>query len=506
MAARKESDAVLKGIADSINKFETARKDAIENSWDLYLCNHARFFPQFEGESSEDYKRRLKEDAYEMNFLRRIVDEYTGYLYGRDVRRAVKSKKAQDVFGLHWKRQCMRKFMQGIKVTGGVTGTGYAVARYVPSAFPRHDPIPIRYEPVDSAFVTLVWNPANPTEVREVIISYYFDEVTGVAMVDRFRGSKGLPLQYVEYITDEDWLIWVDGKLQNGRNGEPDLMNWRAWGGANPTGSVKSVFTVYPNYQIHGSAYGLSDIKDAIPLNLKLDQRKSDEGSIISYHGLPLAVADFDIDDVIRGSRRLVQIPKGGTFKYVTWDNNLDASLQHCDRLLTDLMVMSRLPKATFFSEGMQQLRSAPALAIAFAPARSAVIMQQTTYGQAERERIQGDFAILRTMHGQRYDTDECEVLYPEKFLPIDTFVETEMLRTRRELGLDSWPDQLKAEHPDWDEERIRKHMEECRRDPVFGKGAVGSLFGSPGQKSAEQEIGARAGSAEGANDGGQNS
>lgn len=492
-------DAILKSISDLLSKDESKRKSHIENSWDMYLCSHSKFFPRFEGETYADYVQRLKNDAYSINFVRRIVDEFTGYLYGRDVRRQLKDKSAQAVFELHWKRMHMQKYMQGIKTTGGVTGTAYTLARYMPSLFPKGDPIPLVYEPVDAAFVTLVWNPANPLEVREVIISYYFDESSGIAQVDTFRGHSKLPRHYVEYITDEEWLIWIDGRLQNGRDGQPDLMNWELYQGANPTGSLSAAFTVYRNYEVHGSAYGISDIKDAIPLNLKLDERKSDEGSVIGYHGLPLAVADFDIDNVIRGARRMVQIPPDGKFEYVTWDNDLSASLAHCHDLRQMLMVMSRLPEAAFFSEGMRQLRSAPALEIAFAPARSAVIMQQSTYGAAERERVKGDFLILRKLHNKSFASDEVEILYPDKFLPIDTFVETEMLRTRRELGLDSWQDQLLREHPKWTEKELKAHMDRCREDPLFGKGGVGALFGSPGEKSAEQDRRGRAGNAEGA-------
>jgi hypothetical protein len=479
---------VFQNIADLIQEDEQKRIVAIQNSVELYLCNHAQFFPQFEGENGKDYAKRLADDAYAINFLRRIVDTFTAYLYGMPVARQCTDERADKLMQRLWKRQNMQLYMQKRKKDGGICGTAYTVARFRPDLFEKDETIPIIYEPVDPAFVTVRFDPAYPTRIRAAIIHYLFDESSGVSQVDRYKGDTRTPHDYVEYITDDEWLVWIDGKLQDGKNGERDIMNWELYEGANPVGSVNAVFTVYRNYEIDWVPYGLSDIKDAIPLNLKLDQRKSDEGAIISYHGLPLFVVDFDMTNVRRGSRRTLEIPAGGQAEYKTWDNNIEASLKHCTQLVRDELAVSRLPEAALFSEGMRNLRSAPALELAFSPAREAVNEQRTTYGDAEARRTAGDLLILERMHGLREIEDKSmEILWPKKFLPVDTFIEIETLRQRRELGLDSWDDQLKLEHPDWDDDDIAKHKAKCEKDPLFKSNSSGGFF-SPGEKSAQQE------------------
>lgn len=481
-----EYQAVLAGIMELVAENETARIQAIENSFQMYNCRHADFFPRFEAEEDADYKKRIRLDAYNINYTRRIVDTLTAYLYGQEIERKCEDSAADKLMVEHWRRTNIMLYMLGIKRTGAIAGTGYTVARWVPNDMPGTK-IPIRYVAVDPAYVTLVFDPAEPTRVREVVIHYLYDDITGVTMVDRHRGNKKVPHSYVEYITDTKHLIWIDGKLQDGRDGQRDLMNFAKFGGENPFGSVDVVFTVYRNYKINQCVYGISDIKDVIPLNLKFDERKTDEGIVIGYHATPALVGDFEMDELIRGGNRMWQKPQGRDLDYLVWNNDISASIQHSDRLLVDLITMGRLPEAALRAEGLKQLRSAPALELAFAPAKGAIKEQRVTYGDAEVRRIQGDLTMMEVLGGKRFPNKNVELVWPHKFLPIDSFVEIETSRVRRELGLDTWEQQLKREYPNMSDEEMEKHMEQCKADPLFGKGG-GSFFSSPAEKSAEQE------------------
>ena len=481
-----EYPEVLASIMELVAESEFERIQAIENSFAMYNCQHAQFFPRFEAETDDDYKHRIKLDAYNINFVRRIVDTLTAYLYGNEIERKCEDAKANELMTEHWRRTNIMLYMLGIKRTGAISGTGYTVARWLPEDMPGTK-IPIRYVPVDPAYVTLVFDPAEPTRVREAIIHYLYDDVTGVTMVDRHRGNKLTPHSYVEYITDKEHLVWIDDQLQDGRNGQRDLMSFEQFGGKNPFGSVDVVFTVYRNYKINQSVYGISDIKDVIPLNLKLDERKTDEGIVISYHSVPALVGDFEMDELIRGGNRMWQIPQDRKLDYLTWNNDIKASIQHSDKLTRDLITMGRLPEAALFAEGIRQLRSAPALELAFAPAKEAIKEQRTTYGDAEVKRIQGDLTMMEVLGGKRFPNKNVELVWPHKFLPIDSFVEIETSRTRRELGLDTWEQQLKREYPNMTDEQMKEHMEQCKADPLFGKSG-GSSFSSPAEKSVEQE------------------
>jgi hypothetical protein len=492
-------DIVLANVMDLVDQSERERFRSYADAWSMYLDKHEKFFPRFDGEDDRDYTYRIRYESYSLNFIRRIVDTITTYLYGRDVSRKCLDPTAQKAMNKLWLRTHMKLFMQGVKTIAGVTGTSYVIARYLPTKFPKKDLIPIRYEVVDSIYVTLIFDPAVPTHMKEVIIHYAFDGKSGVAVVDQYKKNLNEPHEYVEWITDDEWLIWVDGKLQNGTDGQPDTMNWEKYEGKNPVGDVNAVFTVYRNYELPVSPYGISDIKDAISVNLKLDQRKSDEGAIIQYHGLPLLAAfGFSIEDLVRGVRRTIEVPGNKDevdLRYITWDGNVEASHRHCDGLMEYLMALARLPEIAFFAKGAGDLRSAPALEIAFAPAREAVLAQQATFGKAEVQRIQGDLKILTKLHGAKFGTDEVEIVWPTKFLPVDSFIEAETWRVERELGIKSWDDQLKAIHPLWDDEQIAAHKAKCRQDPLFGKGK-GGFFGSgngsgatsAGEKSREQD------------------
>jgi len=489
---------VLANVMDLVDEHEEERFRDFAVAWDLYLNKHTRFFPKFDGEDDKDYAHRIANEAYSLNFLRRVVDTMTTYLYGRDVTRKCEDPEAQRLMEKLWKRTDMAVHMQGIKTVAGVTGTGYTIARYKPSEFPEGEEIPIVYETVDSIYVTLIYYPAMPTKIKEVIIHYAYDGKSGVAVVDQRRGELNEPHDYVEWITDSEWLVWVDGKLQNGTDGQPDTMNYARYKGANPVGSVNAVFSVYRNYQLPVTPYGISDFKDAAAVNLLLDRRMSDEGAIIEYHSLPMLVAfGFSIDELVRGTRRTVEVPGSkdeNDLRYLTWDGNIEASSRHCDKLLVFLMALSSLPEIAFFAEGAGDLRSAPALELAFAPARGAILAQQKTFGKAERERMQGDLEILTKLHGARFESRDVEIIWPTKFLPVDSFIESEGMRVDRELGLRSWDDQLRTLHPLWTDKQIEAHKEKCREDPLFGanKGYFGGSGGSgavsAGEKSQEQD------------------
>ncbi|MBU8871370.1 MAG: phage portal protein [Gemmatimonadales bacterium] len=486
-----EYQAVLTNIMELVAESEFERIQAIENSFAMYNCRHSQFFPRFAAETDDDYKQRIGIDAYNINFVRRIVDTLTAYLYGNEIERKCEDETANTLMVEHWRRTNIMLYMLKLKRTASIGGTGYTVARWLPKDMPDAK-VPIHYVPVDPAYVTLIFDPAEPTRVRGAIIHYLYDDVTGVTMVDRHRGNKLTPHSYVEYITDDEHLIWIDDKLQDGRNGQRDLMNFEQFGGTNPFGSVDVVFTVYRNYEINQSVYGVSDIKDVVPLNLKLDERKTDEGVVISYHSLPALVGDFEMSELIRGPSRMWQIPQDRELDYLTWDNNIGASLEHCDKLTRDLITMGRLPEAALFAEGIRQLRSAPALELAFAPAKEAIKEQRTTFGDAEVRRIQGDLTMLEMLGNKQFKNKNVELVWPHKFLPIDSFVEIETSRTRRELGLDTWEQQLKREYPNMSDEQIAEHMEKCKADPLFGKSG-GSPFSSPAEKSTEQEEPVRA-------------
>jgi hypothetical protein len=446
---------------DLVEGSEFARIEAIENSFSVYNGRHSEHFPRFDAETDEDYDRRVNIDAYNINFVRRIVDTLTAYLYGQEVERNLEDPAAQKLMDEHWLRTDIGLYMLKTKRTAAIGGTAFTVARWLPDEMPKTD-IPIRYVPVAPEYVTLTFDPAEPTRVTSVVIHYIYDDITGVTMVDRHRDNKKVPHHYVEYITDEEHLIWIDEKLQDGRNGQRDLMNYARFKGKNPYGSVDTIFTVYRNYEINRSVYGISDIKDVIPLNLKLDERKTDEGITISYHSLPALVGNFEMDELIRGGNRMWQIPVDRELDYLTWDNDIRASIQHSDKILLYLITMGRLPEAALFAEGIRQLRSAPALELAFAPAKEAVKEQRKTFGNAEIKRIQGDLTMLEVLGGKRFPDKKVELVWPKKFLPIDSFVEIETTRVRRELGLDTWWQQIKREYPKMSDEQIKAHMEEC--------------------------------------------
>lgn len=486
-----EFQAVLASVMNLVEESEFARIEAIENSFSVCNGRHSEHFPRFEAETDEDYNRRIRSDAYNINFVRLIVDTLTAYLYGHDIERNCTDDAAQTLMEEHWTRTNIKLYMLKTKRTAAISGTAFTVARWLPDEMPDTQ-IPIRYVPVAPEYVTLTFYPAEPTRVREVIIHYVYDDVTGVTMVDRHRNNKKVPHHYVEYITDKEHLIWIDEKLQDGRNGQRDLMNFARFKGKNPYGSVDTVFTVYRNYEINRSVYGISDIKDVIPLNLKLDERKTDEGTVISYHSVPALVGDFEMSELIRGGNRMWQIPLDRKLEYLTWNNDIGASIQHSDKLTRDMITMGRLPEAALFAEGIRQLRSAPALELAFAPAKEAIKEQRTTFGDAEVKRIQGDLTMLEVLGGMRFPDKSVELVWPKKFLPIDSFVEMETIRVRRELGLDTWRQQIKREYPEMSDDQIKEHMEECKADPLFGKGG-GSSFSSPAEKSVEQEQPVRA-------------
>ncbi len=151
--------------------------------------------------------------------------------------------------------------------------------------------------------------------------------------------SPSLPvIDVLESWTDTEFALTV---------GDQDVMRT-----ANPYGFIP--FVHIPNARPANEFWGISDLKDVMPLNRELNERMSDVADVIRFHSDPPVVFKGvrEHSSLAVGPGTVWDLPEGAEVELLEWRGQAPAVQEHIERVMRALHDVAETPKTAFGDSG----------------------------------------------------------------------------------------------------------------------------------------------------------
>lgn len=146
------------------------------------------------------------------------------------------------------------------------------------------------------------------------------------------------PLDVVEHWTDDEFVLTV---------GDREAVRT-----ANPYGFIP--FVHIPNVRPANEFWGVSDLRDVLPLNRELNERMSDMADVIRFHSDPPVVFKGvrEHSDLAVGPGTIWDLPEGAEVELLEWRGQAPAVHDHIERVMRALHDVAETPKTAFGDSG----------------------------------------------------------------------------------------------------------------------------------------------------------
>jgi len=118
--------------------------------------------------------------------------------------------------------------------------------------------------------------------------------------------------------------------------------------GANPYGFIP--FVHIPNVRPANEFWGVSDLRDVIPLNRELNERMSDMADVIRFHSDPPVIFKgvMEHSSLPVGPGTVWDLPEGAEVELLEWRGQTPAVQEHVERVMRALHDVAETPKTAF--------------------------------------------------------------------------------------------------------------------------------------------------------------
>jgi len=432
--------AVLKSLSAEEAQAEMLRQRAIVLNWAFY---HGRILPPAErGETPDHYERRVK---LVINLVRRIIRIKRSFLYGTGIITGIRPAAHAKIIDTVHKDNDIDRFRLKLATVGMVSGTAIVNPMWVVEEDgPR---VKYRLIPAENARVQI--DPLNPDRLRQFSFRSEWIDPSD----ERTTHVKW------DIVTDVFWHVYINDKRM------PEL---EAEGGRNPYGFIPFVF--FRNNEDAEFPWGGSEVADLLNLQNELNCRASDASNVVKHHGSPLVVTKGAAGQIVVGPDKLIELQSPeSSIEYLTWSQDMPGALSLMDRHVDWLGAVSDCPAPELMNlEGIGNLTSAVALQMLYKPLSRLTGEARLQYGAGERElatatvRVYGVHVPGQVVDHRKMDV-ECG--WPREPVPVNELEELQAKQMRRELGLETQRDQLKDNHPDWNDKRIDEYIAEIEEE-----------------------------------------
>jgi len=276
-----------------------------------------------------------------LNYARVIVDKGVSYLLGDGVGFAVppvsesdaaareRARRAETLlYQVYWDNDLDAVDLQGA-LNGAILGdTVFKV--FWDAARGR-----IRVVNLDPATFFPSWAGDDLGELRAVELRYALE----ASEAERLYGVAGRGLlRVVERWTPDELTVLVDGhEVRRGPNPYQELP-----------------FVHIANLRPANSFWGVSDLRDVIPLNRELNERVSDQADLIRYHADPPVIFKGvdEHSDLAVGPGTVWDIPADADVKLLEWSGQPPAVQGHIELVLRALYEIAETPRTAFGDSG----------------------------------------------------------------------------------------------------------------------------------------------------------
>lgn len=390
------------------------------------LANYARAERFYEGdhwqiEVADDLDRKSM-----FNFTKVIVDKASDWMCakGWQIVGSEGNEEVAELLNLVWNGNNRLNLTQKGAQAGAIKGEHYiyVTVRTVDQygkRLPRSD-WTVRLQALSPESVFPIWSGSEERRMVACLIQYPIADPDNAART----------CLYSMYITSTRIYTYIDAH-------EDQVYD-------NPIGEVPVVH--FPNFELHNTFFGDSDIEHIIPLNVEYNQIAYATRRIIKYHAEPTTVIfGARASQLEKGANAVwSNLPVDAKVENLKLDDNLEANFQYMQMIKDEICELSCTPKIAFDSFDVRvATSSAAALELMFQPLLEKTRRRQVAHKPAVREVnrmillyhslvIGTDIEILSDDPQLLADTD-CEYSTP---LPRDEGVEIDLAVKRFNAGI----------------------------------------------------------------------
>jgi hypothetical protein len=277
-----------------------------------------------------------------LNYARAIVDKGVSYLLGGGVGFSVppqaeaepaareRAQRAEALlYRVYWDNDLDTVDLQAA-LNGSILGDSVFKVCWDPAK------ARIRVLNVDPASFFARWAGDDLAELREAELRYALEADEARRL---YGVAGGGPVQrVVERWTADELTVLVDGRAVRQ--------------GPNPYGALP--FVHVGNLRPPNSFWGVSDLRDVIPLNRELDERVSDQADVIRYHADPPVIFKGvdEHSDLAVGPGTVWDIPADADVSLLEWRAQPPAVQAHIEFVLRALYEVAETPRTAFGDSG----------------------------------------------------------------------------------------------------------------------------------------------------------
>ena len=185
----------------------------------------------------------------------------------------------------------------------------------------------------------------------------------------------------------------------------------------NPYGFIP--FVHIANARPANEFWGVSDLKDVMPLNRELNERMSDMADVIRFHADPPVVfrGVMEHSDLAVGPGTVWDIPEGADVQLLEWRGQNPAVQEHIERVLRSLHDVAETPKTAFGDSG--RLLSGVALETELQPLIQKTLRKRAWWNAGLRRRNRYILRVAESMGLGSFAPYRSTVIWPP-LLPTD--------------------------------------------------------------------------------------
>lgn len=440
--------ALANGGAERLRAAHAERLQRYESYARFYAGHH---WDHLGGQAAAQQRRtRLS-----LNYARAIVDKGVSYLLGRGVNFTVPGDpRAEALLYRVYQADDLAAVDLHAATNGAVLGdTVFKVTWDVSEGRPRITNVdPFAFFPEWGA------GPGGPRRVH-LVYALSADE----ARETHGTRPTGPTASVVERWSADELTILVDGQV--------------AQSGPNPYGGLIP-FVFIPNLPVPNAAWGVSDLRDVIPLNREINARLSDQSESIRYHADPPVVfrGVQEHSDLPVGAGTVWDLPAEADVHLLEWRGQPPAVQAHVELLFRALYEVAETPRTSFGDSG--RLLSGVALETELRPLILRTLRKRVFWEAGYRRRnalilaLAGQFGLLQSKGGTA--PTAARVIWPP-LVPRDDAAEIRNNINLVAAGLRSRLtalDALGAESPEAELARIQAELGPLPGDATPAEGA----------------------------------
>jgi hypothetical protein len=294
-----------------------------------------------------------------LNYARAVVDKGVSYLLGRGINFAVppagpsaeeqaRATTAEELIYRVYEENDLEAVDMQAAMNGAILGdTVFKLFWGQGSGVVGQRTEGIRVVNIDPFTFFPRWAADDPSTLLSVCLVYRLPAEEAAARWGDGEKSLSLPVapssrlplvEVTEEWTDSLFILTV---------GDREVMRT-----ANPYGFIP--FVHIPNARPANEFWGVSDLKDMVPLNRELNERMSDMADVIRFHSDPPVIFKgvSEHSSLAVGPGTVWDVPEGAGVELLEWRGQAPAVSEHIERVMRALHDVAETPKTAFGDSG----------------------------------------------------------------------------------------------------------------------------------------------------------